>query len=82
MVKVKFYGLLRLTYKVSIVEEEAKDVNELIEILAKKIEGLTVNELRDSLIFVQGTNIMKLKKYHTKLNDGDEVLFMSPVAGG
>jgi molybdopterin converting factor small subunit len=35
-----------------------------------------------SVILVNGRNTLSLEKWETQINDGDEITFMVPVAGG
>ena len=42
----------------------------------------SVKELKNAIIYVNDVNFIKLKKYRTKLADGDKVLIMSPASGG
>lgn len=61
---------------------QANSIKELLKAMSNQIEGMTYNELKQHVIFVNGKNITELKMYRTKLKDGDKVLFMSPVSGG
>ncbi|MCL2629905.1 MAG: MoaD/ThiS family protein [Firmicutes bacterium] len=88
MVKVKFFGVLRLETKIASVEVEAKTVKKAYEAVeadlkAKGIENApTAKDLKDYITFVNGINIYKLKRQATKLKAGDEIVLMSPVSGG
>ncbi|HHT83870.1 MAG: MoaD/ThiS family protein [Christensenellales bacterium] len=82
MIKVKFYGLLRLKIGMESMEVEADSVRGLLYAMEKQLEGLTYKDLKQSVIFINGKNITDLKMYRTKLKDGDNVIFMSPVSGG
>lgn len=64
------------------MQAEASSIKGLLKEMENQIEGMTYNELKQNVIFVNGKNITELKMYRTKLNCGDEVLFMSPVSGG
>jgi len=82
MVHVRFFGLLRLEIKESTAMIEAENINELLEKLDAKFEKTNIKQLCSSIIYVNGVNMNQLKRYGTKLKDGDEVLFISPVSGG
>lgn len=82
MIKVKFFGILRLSLQKSSVELEAENVSDLINNICKLMPEADYNDLRNSIIFVNDTEIVKLKGYRTKLRQGDEVMFLSPVSGG
>lgn len=77
MIKVRFFGLLRLDSGVKSVEVDAKNIRELY----KKVEAassIPVKSLKGCNIFING----KRKKLNQKLNDGDEVMFLVPSCGG
>lgn len=82
MIKVRFFGMIRLKLKVSSVEIEAGRIDRLLVEISKKYEGLSLKELKNSIIFVNGTNMINLNMLKTRLNDGDEVQVFSPAAGG
>lgn len=82
MIKVKFFGILRLTLGKGSIEIEAVSVSDLINKLCKLMPDASYTDLRNSIIFINDTEIVKLKGYRTKLQSGDTVMFMSPVSGG
>ena len=43
---------------------------------------LNYKKLKHSIVIVNDVNINDLKKYRTKLREGDKVLIMSPASGG
>lgn len=78
MIKIKFFGVLRLDRKIKLTEiDSAKNVKELYAKISAK-HDIPVEELIGCNVFVNG----KLSSPHTKLSDGDEIMLMSPVAGG
>lgn len=82
MITVRYFGPTRLLSKRSGVRVEAGSIKELLERLAALDEGVTLPTLRNSLIFVNGDSIQKLKGFRTKLVAGDEVQIFSPMGGG
>ena len=64
------------------LEVEAASVGDLLPKVAAAGHGLSLADLRNSLIFVNGTAIQNLRGFKTKLSDGDEVQIFSPMAGG
>ena len=76
MITVKLYGLLRIESGIKEKQMEAATVKEVLEILSGC--GLSPKQLRGCVILRNGSSAAK----HTKLNDGDTVVLMSPVAGG
>ena len=82
MVKVIFLGVLRLDIRESTIMIEAENINDLIRILDVKYTRIDVKQIQNSIIFINGVNMNKLKRYKTNLKDGDEVIFLSPVSGG
>jgi molybdopterin converting factor small subunit len=77
MVKAKFFGVLRLKSGISTISIEADRVSKVIEkiVLTGKVGE---EELKGCIILV-GKKRVKLK---SKLQDGDEVVFLSPAGGG
>ena len=82
MVKVKFYGMIRLNAGLAELALEAKTIGELIGLIDYNVEGLNEKDLKNCIILVNEINVLKLKKLKTLLKDGDEVLFLSPASGG
>ena len=81
MVKVEFFGLYRLNYKMKECEIDA-DVMDLFKKLNEAYPVYSVKDLKNSIVIVNDVNFNNLKKYKTKLRDGDRVLIMSPASGG
>ena len=82
MVKVKLFGLLRLDSGVKEFYTEAKTVKDIYEVLVEKAKenGNIISAKDISACAVMVNNCQANK--NTRLNDGDEVIFMSMVAGG
>jgi len=84
MIKVKFFGLLRLDLKsegVTFDASEVKDIRELVEKLTPIYPDFH-ESFSDQIIMVNDANITSLKFFKTKLKAGDVVLMLSPVSGG
>lgn len=76
MITVKLYGLLRLD---SGIKERQMDAGSVKEVYANLIQlGLSKPDLDGCIILVNGQATNK----RGKLNDGDVVVLLSPVAGG
>lgn len=82
MVKVKLLGVLRIQLKKSYIEIEATTINEVLDYIHKTSDDVTIKELKKSVIFVNGKNIIELNMFRTKLMNNDEVILMAPVCGG
>jgi len=82
MVKVKLFGLLRLDSGVKEFETKAETVKDLYAVITEKAKenGNIISAKNISACAVMVNNCQANK--NTKLNDGDEVIFMSMVAGG
>ena len=91
--KVKFIGALRhLSGKnqTAFPFQEGISIKEVVEKITQEMPELkrtfSDNELNDSksnsLILVNGREISVLNGYETKLNDGDEIVFVPVVHGG
>ena len=82
MVKVKLFGLLRLDSGVKEFTAEAEKVKDvydvLIEMARQNGKIITAKNVGSCAVLVNGQQATK----NTKLNDGDQVIFMSMVAGG
>lgn len=77
MIKVRFFGLLRLDTGVKSVEVEAKNMSQLYRELEIK-SGISLKTLKGCNVFING----KPKKFNQKLRDGDEIMFLVPSCGG
>lgn len=91
--KVKFIGALRhLSGKTQLAVsfQEGISIKELLDKISQELPELkrtfSDQELNDSrsnsLILVNGREISVLNGYETKLNDGDEIVFVPVVHGG
>lgn len=81
MIFVKLFGLFRNKtdkYEYSI---SATRLDELLEKLSE-LSNISIKDLKNGVIFVNGKPFLKLKKFKTPLNDGDEVAILSPASGG
>ena len=76
MITVRLYGLLRIESGIKETQVDAKNVQEVIDYLVTL--GISPKELSGCVIFVNGNSANK----RNKLTDGDNVVMMSPVAGG
>ena len=76
MITVKLYGLLRIESGIKEKQLEAASVKEVLETVAGF--GISEKDLTGCIILVNGKNAGK----RSKLDDGDTVVLMSPVAGG
>lgn len=82
MVNVRFFGMLRMDLKLPSLTVEAGSVRELVDRVAAQVEIKDKRRLLNAVIFVNGENAAKLRGMRTRLSDGDEVQFFSPVSGG
>lgn len=82
MINVRFFGMIRMKIKKSSLEIEAHSVSELLKKISVMFDGITPGDLKNCIIYVNGTDIVKLKLYGTALKEGDEVQIFSPAAGG
>ncbi|NLZ25763.1 MAG: MoaD/ThiS family protein [Clostridiales bacterium] len=78
MIKVNFFGVLRLDYKVSSMDVEcSKNVTELLERISSQ-KSIPIDRLISCSFYING----KPATIRSRVFDGDEVMVMSPVAGG
>ena len=84
MVHVKLFGLLRLDTGLKELDAEAATVGELYPILLREAKQrkpattVTARDVDGCVILING----KQGKKSSRLQDGDEVMLMSPVCGG
>ena len=76
MITVKLYGLLRLDSGIKERQLEAAAVNEVFRDLESC--GVSRKDLEGCIILINGKQANK----RSKLLHGDQVVLMSPVAGG
>ena len=76
MITVKLFGLLRLESGIKEKQLEADSVKQVLTELERC--GIRKKELDSCIILVNGKNASR----HSRLNSGDTVVLMSPVAGG
>lgn len=82
MVKVRFFGIVRLKTQKSSIEIQANRIDDLLYKIANTCKEITLDDLKKCIIYVNGIDISKLKLYKTKLKEEDEVHILSPAAGG
>ena len=78
MIRVRLFGLLRLDSGIKELELEARSVTELLSALEQRSGQLSAEALRGCVIFING----KPGSKKSRLSDGDEVMLLSPAAGG
>ena len=76
MITVKLYGLLRIDSGIRERKIEAAHMKEVFQDLM--LQGISPKELNGCIILING----KSGNRRSKLQDGDVVQLMSPVAGG
>ena len=76
MITVKFFGLLRLDHGIRTLQLEAETMAQVFSHLESL--GIPRRELKGCVVFLNGSPANK----RSVLKDGDQVIFMSPVAGG
>lgn len=78
MITVKLYGLLRLDSGIKALTLEAQTIHQVHEALRAQSSRLAQKDLDGCMILINGKPGTK----RSKLKDGDQVVLMSPVAGG
>lgn len=89
-IKVKFYGVLAEAVQSREVDVEASTLRQLLSALAVKYGNSFTEKIyngdgtlrRFVNIYINGRDIRFIQGVDTKLNDGDEVLFIPAVSGG
>ena len=75
MVSVKIFGLLRLDSGIKALELQGKTVGQVLSALPPELDR---KQIKRCTLLVNG----KAATARTKLNEGDELIILSPVAGG
>ena len=76
MITVKLYGLIRIESGIKDKQLEADSVKEVLNSL--KNCGIDPRALNGCIVLLNGKSVNRRQK----LEDGDTVVLMSPVAGG
>ncbi len=81
IVNVKLFGVYRVDTHISNIEIDADKLSDLLGKLNEIATGEHKSSLSfsDATVFINGEHCKKKKQ---KLNDGDEVWFLSPSSGG
>lgn len=77
MVKIKLFGTLRLKTGFKGMEADIRSVKEACRLMAQAA-GIPEKEFKQCVVAVNGVQC----KMSTKVEDGDEVTFLSPSGGG
>ena len=78
MITVKLFGLLRLDSGIRQLRMEADSVRQVLDALLLETDRITKKDLEGCVILINGRQGNK----RSKLKDGDQVVLLSPVAGG
>ena len=90
-VELNLLNIFWLNVKKKIIEYEGKNVGDIVSQFIKEhkreLDGklLTKNKKKlnpQMLILLNGKDIHYLKKYKTKINDGDKIYLSAPISGG
>lgn len=87
-VEVKYFGLFGLLTGKKKEEICAENIGELIEKVVSKYKGIKEyfeekTETDPTLVITYNKKILNVKNYEMKkLEDGDEIIFMSVIGGG
>ena len=76
MITVKLYGLLRIDSGIKVRKIEAASIKDVWSDLM--LLGISQKDLNGCIILING----KIANRRSKLQDGDVVQLMSPIAGG
>ena len=79
MVKVNFFGALKMDLGLDFVELSAKSIKEVYTKLIDMFDVMKKADIGQYITFVNGENIANLNKEDTVLKDGDEIKLLSPI---
>lgn len=78
MITVKLFGLLRLDSGIRARSMEAENMKQVYATLLSETDRITKQDLEGCVILING----KPGSKRSKLQDGDQVTLLSPVASG
>lgn len=81
MINVKFLGLVQLLITTKETMVDSSTVDEALKIISRRYD-IKLSILKNSIILVNEINIVQLRKFKTRLYDGDEIIILSPGGGG
>jgi len=91
LVTLNLLNIFQLKVKKNSLEYEGKNVGEIITQFVSEYKDKLDNNLLDKrkkklndqiVILLNGRNVMRFKKYKTKLNEGDILYISIPITGG
>ncbi|GAB6155201.1 hypothetical protein JCM17380_39520 [Desulfosporosinus burensis] len=80
MIQAQVFGVNHCSNQAILLE--AANVEELILKLCKEFDRVDPDSLRSCAVLINNENVMNQDRGKTKLKDGDEVLFLTPMIGG
>lgn len=81
MINVKFLGLVQLLIASKETMVDSSTVDGALKIISRRYD-IKLSILKNSIILVNEINIVQLRKFKTRLYDGDEIIILSPGGGG
>lgn len=81
MINVKFLGLVQLLITTKETMVDSSTVDEALKVISRRY-NIKLSILKNSIILVNEINIVQLRKFKTRLYDGDEIIILSPGGGG
>jgi molybdopterin converting factor small subunit len=74
--------MIRLKSKRTGVYAEGARLDRLLKTISREYKEIELKDLRNSIIFINGVNMLNLKGFKTKLEHGDEIQIFSSMGGG
>lgn len=78
MITVKLFGIMRIESGIKELTLDVSNVKELYKAICAQTDRITEKELTGCMVLINGVQGNK----RSKLQDGDVITLMSPVAGG
>lgn len=82
MITVKFFGLISIDSNVKNLSAKAGTVAEVIKEILQQCPNISERQLKDAVIVINSKQISGIKRFTTYLQDGDELVFLTPSSGG
>jgi molybdopterin converting factor small subunit len=82
MITVKFFGLISIDSNIRKLTARAGTVAEVIKEILQQCPNLSEKQLKAAVIVINSKQITGIKRFTTSLQDGDELVFLTPASGG
>lgn len=82
MITVKLFGMFRIESNKGELQLNAGTVRQVLKDIEKFCPGLSQQQLKQAIMFVNKQQINGSRRFFVRLKDGDELVLLSPMCGG